>query len=433
MKKIEDILAICIEDIRAGRSTLEGCLTRYPDMCSQLEPLLRLAVNIHEPPAFRPSAGFKNAARVRIMESIRAGQKKEPWNIPFIFGIRHALHSGLLKTSAIVLAVLLVISASGTGTAYASQDSLPGDALYPVKMATENFRRIFTFDETARVELELAFADTRLEEMKTLASKNPGEIHSALSGYIANVDMAAGKAEENGDTRGKSTRMEAVALAISEHLATIDEVGDVVAPAEKEAVRQMAEIALGVQLRVLGLLAEEDPVRAMEINVETIQNRLRRASGAVDAGMISEAENALGQFEEMYRFGEKISQAAKKAGHNTAITDALYAQAASEKNSITGRMHGKAHDEEKPSSQDTDGKQSGNHDMNHGNSSGQKPVNDTPAASDNNTQGYDNPSEEPVVTQEEPGNSSPGEPPTTPPGPDGPPENPGNGGPGKDK
>ena len=56
-----------------------------------------------------------------------------------------------------------------------------------------------------------------------------------------------------------------------------------------------------------------------------------------------------------------------------------------------------------------------------------------PAASDNSTQGSDNPSEEPVVTQEEPGNGNPDEPPGTHQGPGGPPENPGNGGPGKDK
>ena len=78
MKKIEDILSVCIEDIRAGRTTMEECLDRYSDMRSQLEPLLRLALNIHKPPAFKPSAGFKTAARVRLMESIRAEQKKEP-------------------------------------------------------------------------------------------------------------------------------------------------------------------------------------------------------------------------------------------------------------------------------------------------------------------------------------------------------------------
>jgi hypothetical protein len=433
LKKIEDILAVCIEDIRAGRSTLEECLTRYSDMRSQLEPLLRLAANIHEPPAYSPSADFKVRTRVQLMDYIHAGHRKEPWNIPFVFSMKHAWRSGWLKTSAIVLAVLLVISASGTGTAYASQDSLPGDSLYPVKTATENFRRVFTFDEAARVELELAFTGTRLEEMNALASRNPDEIHTAVSGYEVGIEMAAEKAEEYGDTRGKSVKIETVALAISEHLSIIDGIGDTVAPAEKEAIGQVAETAIGVQLRVLSRLAEEDPIRAMEINIETMHNRLKRAAGAVDAGMISEAENALGQFEEMYRFGEEISQAAKKAGHDTMITDTLYAQAASEKLEITVRMHGKTHDNEKSSPQDIDGKPSGNHGMNNGGSSGQGPVNDTPAASENNTQGSENPPKEPVGTQEEPGNGSPGEPPGTPQGPGNPPENPGNGSPGKDK
>ena len=429
MKKIEDILTVCIDDIRAGRSTLEECLTRYSDMRSQLEPLLRLAVDIHEPPAFKPSASFKVRARVQLMDHIHAGRRKEPWNIPFVFGIKNAWRSGWLKTTAIVLAVLLVISASGTGTAYASQDSLPGDSLYPVKTATENFRRVITFDEAARVELELVFAGTRLEEMNSLTSKNPDELHTAVSGYEDSIDMAAEKAEEYNDTRGKSVKIETVALAISEHLSIIDGIGDTVAPAEKEAIRLAGETALGVQLRVLSRLADKDPIRTMEINIETMRNRLSRASGAVDAGMISEAENALGQFEEMYRFGEKISQAAKKAGHNTVITDTLYAQAASEKLEITGRMHGKTRDNEKSSPQGNGPKPSGGHDTGPGGSSGQTPTDGKPALSDNSTRGNEDSPQEPTESPDKPGNGSPEEPPGTPQGPGSPPENPGNGGP----
>lgn len=433
MKKKEDILAICIEDIRAGRSTLEECLTRYPDMRSQLEPLLRLAVNISEPPAFRPSADFKVRARVRLMDHIHAGHRREPWNIPFVFGIKHAWRSGWLKTTAIVLAVFLVISASGTGTAYASQGSLPGEAMYPVKIATENVRRVFTFDEAARIELELAFAGIRLKEMEALALKNPGEIHIAVRGYEDSIDRAAKKADEYDDTPGKSVKIETVALAISEHLSIIDGIGDAVDPAEKGATCQASETAIGVQLRVLSRLAEENPIRAMEINVVTMQNRLRRASGAVDAGMISEAENALGQFEEMYRFGEKVSQAAKKTGYDTVVTDALYTQAASEKNSITGRMHGKAQEKEKQSPQDAGGKPSGVNDTGPGVSSGQASNDNKHAASDNSTQGNEDSPQEPTDSQEEPGNGSPAEPSGTLQGPGNPPENPGNGGSDKDE
>jgi hypothetical protein len=432
LKKIEEILTVCIEDIRAGRSTLEECLTQYSDMRSQLEPLLRLAVNIHEPPAFKPSTDFKVRARVQLMDHIHSGHRREPWNIPFVFSMKHAWRSGWLKTSAIVLAVVLIISASGTGTAYASQDSLPGDSLYPVKMATENFRRVFTLDEAARVELELTFMDTRLEEIGVLVEKNPGKVASAIIGYKDNVAKVVESAERAG--AGYSEKMEMVARVASKHISAIDDIHDEFALVEAESLQQAANVTLQMQLRVLGWLAEENPIRAMEINIETMHNRLKRAAGAVDKGMITEAENALGQFQEMYRFGEKITQSAKKAGHDTVVTDALYAQAASEQNSLTGRMHGKAHGEEKPSPQDIDGKPSGNHGMSNGNSSGQGPTDDMPAASDNQSWDNGDPQEEPGAPPSDPGNppENPGQPPATPQGPGSPPEKPGNGGPGKD-
>ena len=431
--KIEDILAVCIEDIRAGRFTLEECLTRYSDMRSQLEPLLRLAVSIQKPPEYSPSADFKVRTRVQLMEYIHAGHKRERWNIPLVFGMKHAWRSGWLRTTAIVLVVLLVISASGTGTAYASQASLPGDSLYPVKMATENVRRIFTFDEAARIELELAFMDTRLQEIGTLVEKNPGKVASAVTGYKDNVAKVVESAEKAG--AGYSEKMEMVARAASKHISAIDDIHDEFDLAEGESLQQAANVTLQMQLRVLGWLAEEDPIRAMEINIETMHNRLNRAAGAVDKGMIAEAENALGQFQEMYRLGEKISQAAKKAGHDTVVTDALYEQAASEQNSLAGRIHGKTHGEGKTSPQDSDGEPSGNHGVGHGNSSGQGPTDEIPAASDNLSGDSGDSHEEPSTPPSDPGSppGNPGEPPGTPQGPGSPPENPGNGGPGKDK
>ena len=55
MKGIEDILALCIEDVKSGRSTLADCLERYPSVREDLEPLLRIALSIQEPPPVTPS------------------------------------------------------------------------------------------------------------------------------------------------------------------------------------------------------------------------------------------------------------------------------------------------------------------------------------------------------------------------------------------
>ena len=82
MKKFEDILVQCIDDIKAGRSSIEDCLDRYPSVREQLEPLLRIALEIREPPDVKPSPSFKVKARVWLMGQIHGGQAvtKWPWS-----------------------------------------------------------------------------------------------------------------------------------------------------------------------------------------------------------------------------------------------------------------------------------------------------------------------------------------------------------------
>jgi len=43
LKKLENIFVKHIEDIKVDRSSIEDCLDRYPPMCEQSEPLVRIA------------------------------------------------------------------------------------------------------------------------------------------------------------------------------------------------------------------------------------------------------------------------------------------------------------------------------------------------------------------------------------------------------
>jgi len=82
LKKFDDILVQCSEDIKAGRSSIEECLDRYPSVREQLEPLLRIALEIREPPDVKPSPSFKVKARVWLMDQIhdRQAVTKCPWS-----------------------------------------------------------------------------------------------------------------------------------------------------------------------------------------------------------------------------------------------------------------------------------------------------------------------------------------------------------------
>lgn len=71
----------------------------------------------------------------------------------------------------IIVAVALALSVLVGGTVYAAQASLPGDALYPVKLGTEQMAMMLPGDNAARAERALEFANRRIEELEALAGE----------------------------------------------------------------------------------------------------------------------------------------------------------------------------------------------------------------------------------------------------------------------
>ena len=201
MKKFEDILVQCIEDIKAGRSSIEDCLDRYPSMREQLEPLLRIVLAIREPPDVKPSPAFKVKARVWLMDYIHGGQAATKWLWPrYNSQVKPIPYRMRFSMASVILAIVLTLSALGAGTAYASQASLPGDTLYSVKLATEQAGMMLVRDDVARAERALSFADKRVREMVALAEKGrPQDLDLAVEKYGYALNMTFAEIERAGD------------------------------------------------------------------------------------------------------------------------------------------------------------------------------------------------------------------------------------------
>ncbi|HEX5430286.1 MAG TPA: DUF5667 domain-containing protein [Patescibacteria group bacterium] len=74
-------------------------------------------------------------------------------------------------TTAIVGSVLIVISL-GIGTAVAAMQSVPGQTIYPLKKIVENVQLKLTRDPAARANLQIKFANNRLDELSTVLAQN---------------------------------------------------------------------------------------------------------------------------------------------------------------------------------------------------------------------------------------------------------------------
>ena len=98
------------------------------------------------------------------------------------------------SVSALALISALFLAASGAGITFASQNALPGEVLYPAKLAIEKIRITAAKDTGKKTELRLEFASRRLDEVeKIVEQKNETgekEVAAALEDYEKKLDDA---------------------------------------------------------------------------------------------------------------------------------------------------------------------------------------------------------------------------------------------------
>ena len=116
-----------------------------------------------------PSQEWKEKSRDMVLSQIR---QTSAWKES---GTHHQSKLGgafnlvfakyVLKPVAISVLAIAVVTSSVFGTAQAAQAALPGDSLYPIKLGIENAQVSLAFSEEKKTELEISFANTRLEEV----------------------------------------------------------------------------------------------------------------------------------------------------------------------------------------------------------------------------------------------------------------------------
>jgi len=332
LNKFEDILFQCVEDIKAGRSTIEDCLNRYPSAREQLEPLLRIALQIQELPDITPSPSFKIKARVWLMDQIHGGQavKKWPWSrhISQVSPIPYVKRFSM-SVAGVILAIVVAVSALGAGTAYASQSSLPGDALYTLKLATEQAGMMLLRDDTARAERALSFVERRIGEMEVLAEEGRSQdLDLAVQKYGYALNMAISMMERVSDIGPVTGNITAqVAEATSRHLFVLDEIWDVVLDEAKGAIAYAGNLSEAGYFHAMTALARNNTIRATEMNLAAMEGRLNRIRSRVQN--VEAVQIALHQFEGMAEFGEEISRIAQEISLNMTEVEELVAEATS--------------------------------------------------------------------------------------------------------
>ncbi|MFO7773376.1 MAG: DUF5667 domain-containing protein [Dehalococcoidia bacterium] len=150
----------------------------------------------------------------------------------------------------IIVAVVVALLVVAGGTAYASQASLPGDALYPIKIGTEQAGMMLPGDDVGRAERGLGFADRRIVEIEALAEQGRSEYlglagekyEQALNMTLARIEEATNKGLAAGNATGNVTAR--VAEATLKHMEVLADVHDKVPEQAQEAIKRAMNVSV---------------------------------------------------------------------------------------------------------------------------------------------------------------------------------------------
>ncbi len=162
MRDLTQPLEECFQAMGEKRN-LQDVLRRYPAERDRLIELLRLSVDLGGLAPSAPAAdpAFRLRARNRMLAAAAQRRRTRRWN-PFGALPRPAARLAFAGAFAVALLV------GGLTSAAASGNSLPGDPLYPVKLAVERAQLAVTFDPASRARLHAQFAEVRLSEAQRL-------------------------------------------------------------------------------------------------------------------------------------------------------------------------------------------------------------------------------------------------------------------------
>jgi CHASE3 domain sensor protein len=239
-RDLDQIVDICFTRMQTDSWSVEQCLDAYPEYREVLKPLLVLGyeMQFYLSPG-SPSSEFIRNSAIRIQNKLRSRIAAEQ---------RRSTHRVNKRAKwflrpAYVLAVLtLVISllASGVGVVSASAASLPGDALYPIKMAREQVALSLSFSNEGDEALLTEFAEERLNEAEALIEQHRLEdLPTALAGFDSALDQLNALVNETGDQQPGS--LEHLQARLDKHIEVLHQVMEKAPEQAQEALQNAIE------------------------------------------------------------------------------------------------------------------------------------------------------------------------------------------------
>lgn len=185
----------------------------------------------------RLAADEKSAMREQLLKFMAAHPPRQNAEAPPSMGV--LIFMQRIFTMRAFAVVLLFFVLTG-GIAAASEKSLPGDLLYPVKIhVTEEIREAFAFSPKAKVEVATLRAERRLEEAEILAQKDmlPSDVAATLADdferHAEKTEQSIGALEASGQTEAADRAKTNFSASLEKHAEILERLDKKVVATER--------------------------------------------------------------------------------------------------------------------------------------------------------------------------------------------------------
>lgn len=200
----------------------------------------------------------------------------------------------LVRAPALALSAIVVAVMGGSiASVNASERSVPGDFLYPIKIASEQTRLALVSDKSDKLKLKTEFVERRVQEIKTIASateKKPQLIKEAAAGLKRDLDTVKLQLADVNKNEQPAAAAEAAKLVDQKTEAIVNELKQVKTDISPEVGKSLSEaeaaaVHTGVSaIEVLiktqsnpdaqNVVSEADVLQSINNKVVSLQNTL---------------------------------------------------------------------------------------------------------------------------------------------------------------
>ena len=190
-KKIEKVIYKCLMLMEKGHS-LDECISRFKGHRDEITEYFKTIKNIKGLEVIMPEKDYQKNGLTQIMGEAKRREMISSEKADAAAAIKRSKPGAkkrLLLRPAMIFLVFLVVSVfSFSGTLFASQETVPGQVLYPLKKSFEGFRLII-YPESQKDYLHFQFLNNRIDEANILLESDKSDADVLVDDLIIEIDM----------------------------------------------------------------------------------------------------------------------------------------------------------------------------------------------------------------------------------------------------